>query len=401
MNKDELQDHKLAISELMKKYKIPISSKKLTHEFDLEVDEELNRPKTNILFTPQYHTQLNLICETMLQPQNILSYISAILLIVAYLINKSEKDHLLVSLFTIFIVFLRTVLIVYEELKINNYYKEKIEHYTSRIIVNKKLEQINKEYLQVGDLIDLCSGDTVGADAVLVSSNNLIIDNSPIDENKSLIRKSTNSTKSSFENSENVVLCGDRVVSGSARAVVTRVGKDTHISKKQKELMHSKSFKSRLHLKMIRIILGCMLLGAFMSIFLVTSAAIYGFQFIKILLLVDSILISFFPEGIPSTIKLLLYSAVTKLENRNVILRDKSAIENLGMATVFVSTRLALISSKIKNCDYIYDGNLLVDVALAFYDRDNARLKLVENIGHLSGLISRNKSHDNLKSYHV
>jgi len=398
--KAEILDHRLSVKDLVKKYNIDQDFKKIEAAFEIQKISMKGHPRSNIVYTSNYHTLKCLVWNVVTQPRTLFSYITAALLITSFLTNRLVKDDLVTSIVTLAIIAFRTILIVYNDKNINNYYKSNAEFYPARIIKDKKIVEVDKEYLQIGNVLDLNEGDIIGADAILIHSEDLTIDTSPLSGKHEFIKKKTMSTDKDFEDAENVVLGGDRVISGSGKAVVVRVGPESKIGRILGDLTKHRRFFSPLNRELSIFVFGTIIIGAIFSMLLIIPAAIQGLSIMKLILLSVEIFLSLFPEGIPTTIKLLEFSAIRKLEKKNVVLRDRTAIEKFGIMTILTAAKSALSNSHIRMCKTIYDGNENIDIEMAFYDREERHLRLLERIGHIAAIIGGKDDKKDIKNYH-
>jgi len=91
--------------------------------------------------------------------------------------------------------------------------------------------------LVVGDLIILSSGDMVPADAQLVEAEDFFVNQSAITGESFPVEKTVNSDKTTDQQ----LYSGSNVVSGSAKALITKTGNDTEFGKIAQDLSESDS----------------------------------------------------------------------------------------------------------------------------------------------------------------
>lgn len=396
MDNNEEHDHKLCVNELLMKYGITQVNKKANLTVhSAHIDK--TRKRENMIFPHRDHALIQLIVTTLLEPVNILSFFSASALVVIYIFNREEKQHLLVFFFTAAIIVAKTAVKVHEESKINAFYRRKIDSYHARIIENNQITQISKEFVSVGDILDLRKGDIVAADSVLFRANNLVVDTSTLSGSHRMVKKRIRVSDGKFSEADNVVLEGHRIISGRGKAVVVRIGKNTMLGQMYNKFVYRKDITSALFSEMNVFFYGSMIFALLLCCVLAVPAAIYDMTFANVFSLIVSIFIAITPEGIASTVKLLLFSAVSKLDAKSISIKDVGAIEKLGLVTMVVAERQALMTSNCKICNSIFDGETMIDVELAFHDKDERSLRVLERIGHVSGMVSMNRS--SRKSY--
>lgn len=396
-----MKDHMLTLEELRSKYNIaPLPKKSYITTNNIHLLKDSSRGD-NVIFPRQDHTFIQMIYYTLIEPANILTIASVSILIIIYLFNKDEKQHLLVFLFTVAITIIKTGFEVFQENRINTVYKRSLDSYDCRIVQDDKIFHIEKELVKVGDILDLKKGDKVGADAILIRSNNLKVSRN-IEGNTNKIHRKTHTRSSTvFEHSENVVLCGDDVIDGKAKALVIRIGKSTYIGNFYAKNIFNRRQNSMIYAEMNLFLLGSLVFSLALGIFLVLIGFGTGITFLNAIDIIISLVIGIIPEGIPSTVKLMLFSVVSKLESKGVYIRDVNSIEKLGLVTSVLVEKDTLTSTENIFCSYVYNGYSMVDVELAFIDKDQESLDFLGRIGYMTGLMSSEKTKQYERSYNT
>lgn len=395
MDNDSCYDHHLETKDIMKKYGIENIKKKMNYIVDYNIN--LNkRENSNIIFSPHDKSLFILIFLTLEEPCNIAAFICASLLAILYISNKEEKQHLMVFIFTAIIIVFKTAFEVYEEAKINKFYRIKIDKYKSHIAINNNIYEIEKDKLQIGDILVLKKGDVVGADAVLISANNLLVDSSSLTGSHQILRKNCKKSNLDFKNADNVVLGSDKIISGRAKAIVVRIGNNSELGKKSKVFKLSKRKENILFTKIDEFFIGSMIFSAFFAICCILIAMIQRYSFVSIFTLVVSIFVAVLPEGISSVLKLQLNTSVSNLEDKGLHIRDVSAIEKLGVLSTILTNKKTVDTLNFKVISYIFDGYEMTDVNLAFDEKNEEKLKIIEKIGNYCSYISesiKDKNH--------
>lgn len=383
----KLQDHELKTKSLLKRYGIRSFNKKTYFTISPDNHNRQKKSLENIVFPLRDQSLSKLILENLMEPFNVLTFVGATVLVIIYFINREEKQHLLVFIFTSAIILFKTCFEVYQEVRINAFYKANIDSFPVRVIRNSKILEINKKDLKVGDILDLQKGDVVGADSILISENNLKVDDRSLTGKPGLIKKHAGPSKAAFEHAENVVLNGDKVITGRGKALVVRIGKNTVLGKSYSKLSLRRINESILNTEIRSYFYGSMIFSTVLSVLFIIPAVLYHTSFLNMLSLIISVYVAVIPEGIVSIAKLMLFSAISKLDQRGITIRDVNAIEKLGLLTIVLAEKQTIINLNCKICDYIYDGDSLIDIDLAFQDNDDKSLKSIEYFGRISYLI--------------
>lgn len=352
----------------------------IDHVFEVTSECYVRSKKTNMSFKAKYHTISSLLWRILIEPQTIYLIMALCILIYAYIQNTNEKEDFIVFLSTILLVTFRITLIVHEIRTVYFYYKEKVEFSACKIIKDERVYQMDRIFLKIGDICEFSKGDIVGADCIILASKNLIVDTKELTKSDEYITKQT----------DDYLYAGEKIISGLARGVVIKIGLDTELGKLGQSIDNFNSFRSDIYFEMITFIYGCLFFGLLLCLILVPAVAIYRIKFVKVLLLAMSILISLFPEGIPSAVLLLQFAALKNLENKNVYLRDFAIVEKFGSATVLISSKSTLLHSSVKICENIFDGTNIIDLVMAGIDKDEQTLTILKFIGKYAIILDKN-----------
>lgn len=385
---EEINDHRLSVKQLREKYEIKKFKKKLC----IVVEPIERSSEQNSIFPEIDKPLLHSFIKTIFSSINVTTVSCALLMAFLFLIDRSEKEHLVVLLFTVIVVTIKTGFEVRSEYKINRFFKVKIDTYYSRIILDNNLYHIKKEYLKIGDLLDLKRGDVVGADCVLISSNNLYVDPDFCSDLTNGARtKGVGASNENFENAKNVLLSGEKIISGRGKAIVVRVGKDSTLGIKFYSMNAKKPRGSILHTEVDNFSRFTIVI----SILIATIFTIAGFiskkEISDIYSTAIATFVAFIPEGLHSIMKLHLAISVEKLHARKVYIRDHSALGKLGFLSLILTDTKTLRNLNNRIISHIYDGIFMIDVHLALEEKNDDDLKAIERIGYYFSLIASSK----------
>ena len=107
----------------------------------------------------------------------------------------------------------------------------------SFVIRNKEEKEISSKELTIGDIIVLRRGGVVGADAVLIESNSLKLDESTLTGESVSVNKFPGQLTGTVDlaNRTNMVFSGTNITDGFGLAVVVHIGMQTEIGKTTRE----------------------------------------------------------------------------------------------------------------------------------------------------------------------
>ncbi len=139
----------------------------------------------------------------------------------------------------IVLVLVSTFLEFFEEYR-SNKAAEKLKELVSSMVTvirNDKNIKIPVKELTIGDIILLSAGDMISADLRVIESTDLFVGQSSITGESDAVRKVSNTELKSQDNIktlsdlDTICLMGTNVISGSAKAIVVKIGDDTYFGK--------------------------------------------------------------------------------------------------------------------------------------------------------------------------
>jgi len=214
------------------------------------------------------------------------------------------------------------------------------------VIREGKEKQIDAKNLVVGDIVLLSSGCKVSADARLISSSNLCIDESILTGES--IESSKNALISSevkaISDSKNMVYAGTNVITGRGTCIVTSTAADTEIGKIAEKVNEAEDTPSPLTIRMNKFTKQISVLIVVLSIILVILLSIKGYKIDEVFMSVVSLSVSAMPEGLPLALTLALTIGSSRMSKKNVIVKKLNAVESLGSCTVIASDKTGTLT---------------------------------------------------------
>ena len=201
------------------------------------------------------------------------------------------------------------------------------------------------------DLVILNEGDRVPADAILLESQHLTIDESLLTGESVPVIKT--------EEKEAHVFSGTLIVQGKGKAKVTHTGSETQFGKIGVSLQNIEQESTRLQKEMKRLIRSLFLMGIAISIGVILAFYFTRGNFLNSLLNGLASAMSILPEEFPVVLTIFLALGAWRLSKNNVLTRKPSAIETLGSATVLCSDKTGTITQNKMEVAALYSGEKL------------------------------------------
>ena len=221
------------------------------------------------------------------------------------------------------------------------------------VIRNGVHKKISGREVVRGDIIILSEGDRVPADAVLIESTNLKVDESLLTGESIPVDKHTHEVQ---DYRSNTVFAGSLIVKGHGIAEVVAIGSVTEMGKIGKSLNSIGIEKTLLQKEVGRLIKIIAIAGLVLCIFLATMYALTRGDLVGGFLAGLTLAISIIPEEFPVVLTIFLTMGAWRLAQNKVLTRRAATIETLGGATVLcVDKTGTLTENKMKIMEVMGD----------------------------------------------
>lgn len=238
----------------------------------------------------------------------------------------------------------------------------------ARVIRDGEQSQVLAEELVVGDVILLEEGDKISADARLIQSHDLQVNQSVLTGESNPVRKQAEPvTETDLTRAEtpNLIFASTAVSEGTGRAVVLATGMATEFGKIAGLTQNMADAPSPLQrnlnrlTKQISIIAFSIGLAFFLgAYFLVGEPMAPSFVFAL------GMIVAFIPEGLLPTVTLSLARAVQRMSKRNALVKKLNSVEALGSTTVICTDKtgtltqneMTVIRLRLPKGEYQVDG---------------------------------------------
>ena len=248
---------------------------------------------------------------------------------------------------------------------------------TSKVLRDGVIQNIKSEDLVVGDVILLEAGDAIPADARLLESASLKVEEAALTGESVPVNKKVEKLTLGKEKDiplgdrKNMVYMGSVVVYGRGSAVITATGMDTEMGKIADALANAKEGRTPLQIKLAQLskVLTILVVGICAFIFgfsLLTAGEINGEVALNTFMVAVSLAVAAIPEGLATVVTIVLSIGVTNMSKKNAVIRKLTAVETLGCAQIICSDKTGtLTQNKMTVVEHYGEKEDLLATAMA------------------------------------
>ena len=241
----------------------------------------------------------------------------------------------------------------------------------ARVIRDNEELQVLTEDLVPGDIIILAEGDKISADARLLESSDLQVDQSTLTGESNSVRKTHDPIlRDGLSQSEipNLIFAGTSVSSGTAKAVVVSIGMDTMFGKIANLTQTMKEVQSPLQKELDKLTKQISFMAiSFGVLFFVAAVFFVHDSVAKSFVFALGMIVAFIPEGLLPTVTLSLAMAVQRMVKEHALVKRLSAVETLGCTSVICSDKTGtLTQNEMTVCNLWLPGQELEVTGLGY-----------------------------------
>ena len=207
----------------------------------------------------------------------------------------------------------------------------------SRVLRAGKACEVPAEELVPGDLIELRRDEFVPADARVIITNRLTVNEAMLTGESAPVMKAANVVaprSAPIADRHNMVFRGTVVTGGGGRAVVTATGPETELGRIQ-SLLGSEDQPATPLQRQLDVLGRQLVFGSVAACGLFAAIGlIRGFGLLPLLKTVTSLAVAAVPEGLPTLATTTLALAMQDLRRRRIITRRLSAVEGLAAVEI-------------------------------------------------------------------
>nr|WP_244266268.1 HAD-IC family P-type ATPase [Listeria rocourtiae] len=226
---------------------------------------------------------------------------------------------------------------------------------TTAIIRNGMQKEIPIADVVPGDIVVLSTGDIIPADSRIIEAKDLFINQSPLTGESIPVEKFAEATEknlSIFER-DNLAFMGTDVISGQGKALILKTGDNTIFGSLSQEALAKRDETSfDKGVKSISKLLMYLMLVMVPIVFLING--IMKGNWTEAFLFAVAVAVGLTPEMLPMIVNTNLAKGATRMAKKKVIIKELSAIQNLGAMDVLCTDKTGtLTKDKVELIEHI------------------------------------------------
>jgi len=230
-----------------------------------------------------------------------------------------------------------------------------------RVVRDGNVLIIPTEEVVPGDLLLLEEGDRIPADAVLLKSVSMQVDESLLTgESVPVAKGHVPGIKAIADADESCrVYMGTVITTGRGTAIVTATGMDTEMGKIADMIQNVENDETPLQKRLSHlgryIVTGCLVICAIVSL----TGILRGEDIFDMLIAGISLAVAAVPEGLPAVVTVALAIGVQRMLKRNALVRKLPAVETLGCADYICSDKTGTLTENKMTLRKIWTADTL------------------------------------------
>ena len=288
-----------------------------------------------------------------------------ILLLIAVGVLYSVLGNLTDSLTIIAVIVVLVLVEVWNEYRAKRSISalRKLAPPTALVLRSGKLREVQTAFLVPGDVILLKPGQRVPADARLLDSFGVEVDEASLTGESFPVAKDAAAVlpaDTRITEQKNMVFAGTIVNRGRAKALITATGVNTEVGRVAGIAKAAKEPKTPLQLAMKQLSKSLVWIALFFSILVPILGFLRGLPLEQMVLTGLALAFAVIPEELPIIITMVLGVGAYSLSRKNALVKRLRAAETLGSVTVIATDKTGTITENMMSIGHLYfDGKTL------------------------------------------
>jgi Ca2+-transporting ATPase len=292
----------------------------------------------------------------------IILIVAGVITAILGIIERDESIIIEVIAITI-VVFLNAGLGFYQEFSAEKAIEALQSLATSEIIVlrDNEKKKMKAEYLVPGDIVFLEAGNVIPADIRLIKSYEINVSEAILTGESLSIRKNVMILPQDTPLAErkNMLYKGTTATNGSGKGLVTSTGVNTELGKIAISLSEIEREDTPIQkkLKLLAKQLALFIIIIASVIFLIQIIVIGPGEFSELFIFAIGLAVAAVPEGLPAVMTLSLAIGITRMAQKNALIRKLPAVEVIGSSTVISTDKTGTLTKNEMTVQLVWTIN--------------------------------------------
>ena len=257
-------------------------------------------------------------------------------------------------------VLINTIIGYFQENKANQSLSELKKAVEHRALVRRDgfETEIDSAQLVPGDIIILQSGQKVPADARMIESIDLQVNEAMLTGESVPVWKTVKIMPigSALADRKNIVYSATEIVGGTGRAIVIATGVQTEIGKISAMVMETKEAATPLQIRLIKFSRLLGLIVGIISVLIVVLGIIQQRNLFDIFITAIAVAVAAIPEGLAVAVTVILAVGMKQILKQKALTRKLLAAETLGSITVICADKTGTLTEGKMRVAHIFAG---------------------------------------------
>jgi len=238
---------------------------------------------------------------------------------------------------------------------------KKLLPFQVRILREGKEKQVHSREIVPGDIAFFSEGDRIPADARLIESSTLKVNNAALTGESEASLRDHNPFQGELLDSPNIVFAGTTVTSGSGKGLVFATGMSTEFGRIAHLTSAVESGLSPLQKEITRTTRIIAFLATIIGLSFFVIGHFMGRVFWENFIFAIGVIVALVPEGMLPTVTLSLAMASQRMAKRKALIKNLSSVETLGCVTVICTDKTGTLTQNRMTASKIWKDNRVIE----------------------------------------
>ncbi|MBI5846364.1 MAG: cation-transporting P-type ATPase [Nitrospirae bacterium] len=238
---------------------------------------------------------------------------------------------------------------------------KKLLPFQVRIMREGKEKQVHSREVVPGDIAFFSEGDRIPADARLIESSMLKVNNAALTGESEASLRDHKPFEGELLDSPNIVFAGTTVTSGSGKGLVFATGMSTEFGRIAHLTSAVESGLSPLQKEIIKVTRFIAVMATVMGGTLFLMGHLMGRSFWENFIFTIGLIVANVPEGLLPTVTLALVMGSRRLAKKNALIKNLTSVETLGSVTVICTDKTGTLTQNRMTAAKIWTDNRVIE----------------------------------------